>query len=94
MNKKESWWQRLKRRWENLSDADKVCLISTTTAAVSGVAAGIYIGATVTNKQWQRDFDDLTISASNEAIRAYDQGVFDGATNPMLLRNLKDLGRI
>lgn len=94
MTKKESWWQRLKRRWENLSAEDKVCIISTTTAAASGVVAGIYIGTAAANKQWQRDFDDLTISASNEAIRAYDQGVFDGATNPMLLRNLKDLGRI
>jgi hypothetical protein len=93
MNKKKHWWNKIGDWWRSLDNDQKNLLIAGAVGAASG-AAGAAVGVAVNNALWQREFDQLTIDASTQAINAYDQGVFDGATNPSLLRNLRDLGRI
>lgn len=92
--KKKHWWTKLKEKWQELSPAEQACVISATTGAVTSIAIGASVTHSVDRKIHTREMDELEQTACNEAIRAYDQGVIDGATNPMLLRSLKDLGRI
>lgn len=92
--KKTHWWSKLKDIWANTDQGTKnLVKCSAMTFVTGAIVSGITVNA-IDNYKANKDIAEITKFAGEECVRAYDQGVYDGATNPELLKNLKDLGRI
>lgn len=93
--KKEHWWTKLKEKWQNTDEHTKNCVKCWAIGlATGGIVGGATVGSIVSMKANQ-DIAQITEDACSEAIKAYDQGVFDGAMDPEgSLYSLKKLGKL
>lgn len=82
--------QKIRTWWENLDRTTKNCIGGAAMFLVGSVAGGL-IAKQVSDAQYAEDLEEITNFAAAEAIKAYDQGVIDGATTDAY-KNLMDIG--
>ena len=91
--KKKHWWTKLKEKWQTSDEGTKNCVKSWGIGLLTGGIVGAAAGSLITNHIANNDINEITDFASNECVRAFDQGVIEGAKNPQLLQVMKDLGK-
>ena len=80
--KKEHWWTKLKKIWQNTDEQTKTCVKCWAMGLATG---GIVTGAaveTIAKMKANKDIAQITNYACSEITKSYRQGVFDGATDP------------
>ena len=86
--KKKRWWNKLADKWRNADKSTKDLIkASAMSFALGGIVGGISSG-TIVDRKAKNDIEELTKDAMVECVKAYDQGVKDGAKDPSLVNNI------
>ncbi len=85
---------RIKDWWDGLSSNQQALLYGICYGSIIGGSTTFLVTKTVMDIKTAKEMNELVDVGAKQACLAYDQGVYDGATNPGLLRNLNNLGRL